>query len=218
MLNRIANISTTKEYKGSQKRRSSDAEKYLAGQNFVGGVRDSNDLSSAGLYLTRAHWIIKELRKDTREKIFLDFIISNLRFKVYVDIPRVLKNRVLDYTVYYTQENSPLGTHASGLMQVELANLQFGGLINASPLKSLNTLFKRFDTISAENELTPDSQMMMEVITDGLENGLYREFVYINSTLFTFLGKMFGRDFSLLSLPAEKADEPVKITLLKKGA
>ncbi len=191
MLAKILNITPNSGFKNSSK--SPELMKYIRGNSSaLFSVNDSVNFSPAIQFLTRIEWQLKELSKTVNEKLLLTFCISDLEFRVIIDLATVSRISFITYEIQRTKTGN---TNEKVLLVLTsiLSELTYEENEVLIRLNTLNKLFDRFEQLKLTDELSGVDISTLGYISDDLTPYLQTEFDYINKLLLVFIEKLTGK-------------------------
>ncbi len=202
MLEGITNINPDSAYKGEKKK----VVFYPAasrGQKPAGHGEDSISLSPSLHFLLEKNWNPVQLKEISSHKIFLHFILSELEFKIELDIDKVQLEKKFLYKVISSNEIEKTKT----LIQVEFKPaLDFLPSKYESPLHNLvsfHSLFKKvrdYNLISQINSIDTDA---VRNLLEGIEKGIINELNHITSGVLQLYEKISGTNCNQLKVSNE---------------
>ena len=191
MLNKIENISSGSEF-----------SKASRPMGFSGGIasayvrqtyaHDSVNISPALQFLNLVRWKLKEFKHIAKEKLFLDFVLSDIEFQTTIDLISIESADDLNYHVI--KEGNQLNYNGKIIsdISVNIDNTEYGKDLELINLSALNVFFQRIFNQKNFNELNQNDQYLIEEIINGISAGIEEEFEYLNNQLFIFLEKLEG--------------------------
>ncbi len=189
MLNKIDNISAGSEYSKSAKPAGFGINAASA-YNRRADVHDSVNISPAFQFLNQVNWKLKELKHSANEKLFLNFIISNIEFKTTIDLANLKILNSLDYNLMKeaNYEGSFLKIYSDLSAAVSEINYnEEPALINFS---SMNVFFNRVIDLRIYREINRSDPYVIEDLLSGISYGIKNEFEQLNNQVFIFLDKL----------------------------
>jgi hypothetical protein len=191
MLNKIDNISPGTEY-----------SKAGRPSGFAGGItsayvrqsyiHDSVNISPAVQFLNLVHWRLKEFKHVAKEKLFLDFILSDIEFQTTIDLVSVERADELNYHIIKDGNETYFNNKIISDMAVKIENIEYGREPVSLNLSALNVLFQRIFIQRVYRELTPNDNYILDELFNGISTSIKEEFEYLNNQLFIFLEKLEG--------------------------
>ena len=188
MLEKIIHIAPGSEFRNSTK--SPELLKYIKGdRSNIFNINDSVNFSPAIQFLTRIEWQLKELSKTANEKLLITFCISELEFRVVIDLSILNKLTFITYEIQ--RDSSKSGDARTLIVLTSILNEILYDENNVFlELVALNRLFDRFEQLNINNELNGSDTETMSYLTENLSIQLQTEFEYINKFLFVFIEKL----------------------------
>jgi hypothetical protein len=190
MLNKIDNISPGSEYsKASRPVGSSGslASAYVR-QSYV---HDSVNISPALQYLNQVRWRLKEFKHVAKEKLFLDFILSDIEFQTTIDLDIVERADYLSYHITKLGNETNLNNKIISDLSVKIENIQYDDALLLN-LSALNVFYQRIFNQRIYRELTQNDKYVIDELVNGISDGMQDEFEHLNNQLFIFLEKLEG--------------------------
>lgn len=191
MLNKIDNISPGSEY-----------SKASRPSGFAGGiasayvrqsyVHDSVDISPALQFLNVVRWRLKAFKHVAKEKLFLDFILSDIEFQTTIDLVSIERADELNYHIIKEGNESNFNNKIISDLSVKIENIQYDNEPVLKNLSALNVFFQRVFIQRIYRELTPNDKYIIDEMVSGISTGMKDEFEYLNNQLFIFLEKLEG--------------------------
>lgn len=213
MLAKIINITPGSGFKNSTK--SPEVMKYIKGsKSAFFSIHDSVNFSPAIQFLTRIEWQLKELNQAANEKLLITFSISELEFRVMIDLSVMNK---LSFITYEIQKNKFDSDNKKNLIVLTsiLSNILYDENNVSIHLDALNRLFDRFEKLNISNELNGVDIETMSYLVDDLTIQLQSEFEYINKSLLVFIDKLTGHRVNPQSQTNAKRESGIIIEKMK---
>lgn len=190
MLAKILNITPNSGFKSSSK--SPELMKYIRGNNSAYfSVNDSVDFSPAIQFLARIEWQLKELSKTVNEKLLITFCISNLEFRVVIDLATLNRISFITYEIHRAKTGN-INEKVLLVLTSILSDLTYEENDVLIQPNTLNKLFDRFEQLNLTDELSGVDTSTLAYIADDLTSYLQTEFDYINKLLLVFVEKLTG--------------------------
>lgn len=191
MLNKIDNISPGSEY--SKANRPSGFSGGLAAayvrQSYI---HDSANISPALQFLNLISWRLKEFKHIAKEKLFLDFILSDIEFQTTIDLVTIETADNINYHVLKDGNQSNFNSHIFSDLSVKIENINYDKEPELMNLSALNVFFQRIFNQRIYRELTQADKYIIDEFINGISAGIREEFNYLNHHLFIFLDKLEG--------------------------
>lgn len=191
MLNKIDNISPGSEY--SKASRPSGFTGNLASayvrQSYV---HDSVNISPALQFLNLVRWRLKEFKHIAKEKLFLDFMLSDIEFQTTIDLVTIERANDLSYHIIKEGNETNYNSKIISDMLVKIENIQYDKEPELINLSALNVFFQRVFNQRIYRELTQSDKYIIDELVNGISTGMKDEFEYLNNQLFIFLEKLEG--------------------------
>jgi hypothetical protein len=191
MLNKIDNISPGSEYSKANKP-SGFSGNLAAGYVHQSYVHDSVNISPALQYLNLVGWKLKEFKHIAKEKLFLDFILSDIEFQTTIDLVSIEKADALYYHVIKEDSEHYYKSKIISDLAVRIDNIQYDEEPTLINLSALNVFFQRIFKQRIYRELTQNDKYILDELVSGISSGIKEEFEYLNNQLFIFLEKLEG--------------------------
>ncbi len=213
MLDKISNISSGSEYGKSVKTSSFN--------NFLGAVynkkvdaHDSVNISPALQYLNLVNWKLKEFKHVENEKIYLDFIVSDIEFQTTIELPNLSGLSKLDYRVVKEKKGNNWRSKTFIELVSKLDKIQYDETPSLINFSALNILLQRIFDLNIFRELTAEDKYIIEELLADIKYGIKNEFESMNGFLFTFIDKLTGLKIIRNELQSDKTD-PIIIKKIK---
>jgi hypothetical protein len=189
MLNKIDNISPGSEYSKASRPLgfSANLASAYVRQSFI---HDSVNISPALQFLNLVHWRLKEFKHIAKEKLFLNFILSDIEFQTTIDLVSIEGADDINYHIIKEGKESDFNNNIVSNLSVKIQNVQYDKeevLIN---LSALNVFFQRFFNQRIYRELTQSDKYIIDELMSGISTGVNEELKYVNNHLFIFLEKL----------------------------
>jgi len=191
MLNKIDNISAGSEFSKSTKPAGPGINAASVNSRRA-DVHDSVNISPALLFLNQVNWRLKEFKHSGNEKLYLNFIVSNIEFFTKIDLVNLTKAESLNYNLLKEENtiNSRVKIYtdiSSGLKEIRYDMEPY--LINFS---ALNVFFRRVMEMKIYRELTRGDSYIFNDLLNGITNGIQNEFEQLNNQVFVFIYKLIN--------------------------
>jgi DNA primase large subunit len=191
MLNKIDNISPGSEY--SKASRPSGSSGSLASayvrQSYV---HDSVNISPALQFLNQVRWRLKEFKHVAKEKLFLDFILSDIEFQTTIDLDSIERADYLSYHITKQGNETNLNSKIISDLSVKIENIHYDEGALLLNLSALNVFYQRIFKQRIYRELTQNDKYVIDELVNGISAGMQDEFEHLNNQLFIFLDKLEG--------------------------
>ncbi len=202
MLEGITNINPDSGYKGDKKKvifypAASKAHKT------AGHGEDSISLSPSLHFLLEKNWNPVQIKEISAHKIFIDFILSGLEFKIEFDLDKVLLEKKFLYKIISTDETEKIKT----LLQIEFKpSLDFLPSKYEAPLQNLSSLHSLFGKIKDYNLIAEVNSIDADAVRnllEGIEKGVINELNHITSGVLQLYEKISGTNSNQLKISNE---------------
>lgn len=191
MLEKISNISSGSEYSKSVKTKTF-GNALGAAYNKKVDSHDSVNISPALQYLNQINWRLKELKHGTDEKIFIDYIISDIEFQTTIELPNISALSSLAFKVIKDRN----GNNWKSRTVIDIVSRLDDIAYNESPslinFSALNIFFQRIFDMNIYRELSSEDEFLINELVSDLKYGMKNEFEHMNGYLFTFIDKLTG--------------------------
>ena len=191
MLNKINNISAGSEYSKSSRQAAFNGS-IAAGYSRRADMYDSVDISPALQFLNNVKWRLKEFKHSANEKLFLDFIISDIEFQTTLDLVNITSLTELNYNLI-KNENSEI---QSGKIFTDLASklgeIRYDKQPELINFSATNVFFSRVLDLRIYRELNSADAYVINELVRGITNGIKNEFDLLNNQIFIFLDKLIN--------------------------
>lgn len=208
MLEKIFNITPNTDFKGTRLNQSSDL---IINRQFKENSKrnDSMNFSPAFLYLKNLNWKLNQFKVLSSKKVFCSFDVHGFKLETVIDaMPTV----VLSEIYYNISEIDSVGSSsiiASFKVLLKRNDIEEDDL---NKLSHLSIFFGRANSLNIENELNLTDSDAVTGLLEGIGNGIYKEFCYINYHFLNFIEKMINIKLQI----AQKSDyHKVYITSIK---
>ena len=186
MLEKISNIHTKDNYSGGKKTSSYDKffGKSLIDKN---ADKDSISFSPAAQMLTKVNWRLQEIRYQNKEKIILDFSISEFRLKTEVNL-----------VFEIIKENKSFGSSEYFFVKMAVNKVDTvlpDELIQPS-LNGLRRLFNKIIEVNIGSVTRDNDGVSLNYLLEDNEIPLIEDFKNIMEAIYTLIEKL--GDFTLV--------------------
>lgn len=191
MLNKIDNISPGSEYSKANRPVgfSGNLATAYVRQSYI---HDSVNISPALQFLNLVRWRLKDFKHISKEKLFLDFVLSDIEFQTTIDLVNIGRLDDLNYHIIKEGNESHNTSRIISDLSVKIENIKYDNerlLIN---LSSFNVFFQRIFNQRIYSELTNSDKYIIDELMSGISAGIREEFEYLNNQLFNFIDKLEG--------------------------
>lgn len=211
MLDRIINIKTDLNYKGSKY--SGPATKY---RNVLPGKMSINDtisFSPAVHYLARINWRLKEIIGRGKETVKIIFLVGEFEFQAEIDLVRFNSQSRQFFDIIKNIQNAKNKEERIILtVSVGKDNYSLRDDIQVLELNGLRKLFQRIAYLEVANEISKFDSIALKDLMDEINFNIIREFEYINTAFFTLVEKLIPEK----SLQGHKFEEQVEPVIIEK--
>lgn len=214
MLDRVLNIKTRMGVRSEE--RAASYEKFAANPAMKDAFgKDSIIFSPAALYLAKLNWQLREINYPSKDKIFLDFYISDFHFQIEID-----------FLVFYSKERQTIHISRikkprdkrkrySAFLSVKKDKMRFMEDYMETDLDGIKILFDRIIDLEARDRLVIGNRGASRNLISGIETRLFSDLQYIFAAIFTFIDKL--AKFNVIKKHKFSGDtsEPVIIETIK---
>lgn len=188
MLGKIVNINPDGKY--SKAKKHGNYESFLKksfDSNFF--PRDSIVFSSAAVFLSKIGWQLKEVRNQSKDKIHINFVVSDIEFSADVDLVGfiVSPRQLIGMIKRNGQSNKVIKTFVKASVR-KLFYLEEE--IDSRELKGINNLFSKIDKLQLEGNFDKYDSFAFNNLLDGISSEIEDDFIFILSGLYTFIEKL----------------------------
>ncbi len=203
MLNKIDNISAGSDYKKASK--TAGTGNYL-NINFARRMdfHDSVDFSPSLKFVSQINWRLKDFKHVANEKLYLDFILSNIEFQITVSLADFSSMEVLDYLVIKEFEKNKIRKKIISNISSKVGKINYSQEPLIVNLSSLNLLFQRVQDSGIGGDITFKDQFVLENFVNDIINGIIKEFSMLNNQIFIFLDKL--ANFKIVSRDKDRTN------------
>jgi hypothetical protein len=215
MLSKIDNISPGSEYSKASKP-SGFAATIASAYVRSAGLHDTINFSPALQFLNLVRWRLKAFKHVTNDKLFLDFVLSDIEFQTTIDLVNIESQAFLDYFLIKEGQESNSSKKIFSDFSVNIGRINYEQepiLIN---LSALNIFCQRIFEQRINREVTANDKYIMNEFVRGITGGIKDEFNHLNNHLFIFLEKLEniridGKNKSDLDFPDAIKIKSIKI-------
>ncbi len=214
ILDKIDKINTGRDYSKSTRNK-------IYGAGFQSKYKpaldrhDSVDISPAFKYLIQVNWRLKNFKYDADEKLFIDFIVSGIEFKLTVDLMNFDKLSSFNYRLL-REDASGERKHkiaADVTSKIEWINYDRDPeLINFS---AVNIFFNRIFSQNIFNDLNREDKYFLDSLVEGIVHGIREEFAQLNNQVLIFFDRLTGKKIPNNISTINDDLEPVLINKIK---
>jgi hypothetical protein len=213
MLEKIINITPGSEFKNSSK--SPELLRYAhASKSPYFSINDSVNFSPAIQYLKTIEWQLKELSKTANEKLLITFCISELEFRVVVDLSALSKLSFITYEIKRKRSASVAGQTLIVLTSI-ISEVLYDENNVSLHLNALNKLLDRFEKLNITDELNGIDIETLSYLAEDISVHLQTEFEYINKFLLVFIEKLTGKKINTGTKSFHKNEQSIIIEKMK---
>ncbi|MHB1687358.1 MAG: hypothetical protein ACYCVH_08285 [Ignavibacteriaceae bacterium] len=212
MLNKIDNISAGSDYNKASKTANSGN---LLNINFARrlDLHDKVDFSPSLKFVNQINWKLKEFKHIVNDKLFLDFVVSNIEFKTTIDLANFNKLEILNYLVIKEVDKDNVRKKIIADISSYIGKINY----NQDPLLikflSLNLFFRRVEESNLSGDITVRDKFVLENFVNDIINGIMKEFDLLNNQIFIFLDKLANLK---LSVAEKDKNNPGDLLVIKK--
>lgn len=213
MLDKIKNIESGSDYRGAGSQFLLKKNPYQRHYSRAAEVQDSVNISPALLFLNQINWKLKDFKHEANERMFIDFIVSNIEFQTNIEIVSLNSLHTLNYNII--KENKRQNNEKIlAQLSVRLDGVDYERNDLIVDFNTMHVFLERLFRLNIQTELNMGDSMALKNLLDGLMTGLKDELDHVNSLLFIFFDKLTGiklkNEDRLENMP-----EPVSIKRIK---
>lgn len=196
ILNKIDNISAGSDYNKASKAANSGN---LLNINFARrlDLHDKVDFSPSLKYVNQINWKLKEFKHVVNDKLFLDFVVSNLEFQTTIDLANYGKLELLNYLVIKEIDSKK----PKKKIITDISSYVGRTNYNQDPLfikfLSLNLFFQRVEDSNLSGDITIRDKFVLDDFVNDIINGIMKEFDLLNNQIFIFIDKLANLKLSV---------------------
>jgi hypothetical protein len=209
MLNKVANIEPSKGYTSSSRKNATPYEK--AFRTYVENVsheHDSVQFSPAAVFLAAVQWRLAEVNYSSENEVVLEFCIGDIKFNVdlnFTDFYKTTHQKV-------KMEKVVGGINGSKKQVVELfvkkPPIRIFEKYSQFQISGIQALFEKISKLKLTGQIRKYETFTMSMLSEGLEDAIYRDFVNIFNVIYSFIAKLgkFGIN-KAAKFPESKAEK-----------
>lgn len=213
MLDKIKNIESGSDYRGP-------GSQFLLNKNpnqrhFSRGteLHDSVNISPALLFLNQINWKLKDFKHEVNERMFIDFIVSNIEFQTNIEIVSLNSLHSLNYNII-KENKEERNQKILAQLSVRLDRIDYERNDLIVDFNTMHVFLERLFKLNVKTELNMGDSVALKNLLDGLMTGIKDEFDHVNSLLFIFFDKLTGIKLKN-EIQLESVPEPVSIKKIK---
>ncbi|MHB8578533.1 MAG: hypothetical protein ACYDA4_01570 [Ignavibacteriaceae bacterium] len=189
ILNKIDNISAGSDYNKASKAANSGN---LLNINFARhlDLHDKVDFSPSLKYVNQINWKLKEFKHLVNDKLFLDFIVSNLEFQTTIDLANFQNLELLDYLVIKEIDNLKPKKKIITDISTYIGRTNYNQESLFIKFLSLNLFFQRMEDSNLTGDITVRDKFVLDNFVNDIINGIMKEFDLLNNQIFIFIDKL----------------------------
>jgi hypothetical protein len=191
MLDKIKNIDSGSDYRGPGSQFLLKKNPYQRHYSRGTELHDSVNISPALLFLNQINWKLKDFKHEVNEKLFIDFIVSNIEFQTNIEIVSLNSLHSLNYNIIKGNEEDKKGKILAQL-SVNLDGVDYERDDLIVNFNTLHVFLERLFKLNIETELSVGDSLALKNLLDGLMSGIKNELDHVNSLLFIFFDKLTG--------------------------
>ncbi len=189
ILNKIDNISARSDYNNASKATNSGN---LLNVNFARrlDMHDKVDFSPSLRYVNKINWKLKEFKHVVNEKIYLDFVVSNLEFQTTIDLANFSNLELLNYLVMKETDNYKTKKKIITDISSYIGKTNYNQETVYIKFLSLNLFFQRVEDSNLSGDLIGRDKFAVDNFVNDIINGIMKEFDLLNNQIFIFIDKL----------------------------
>ena len=214
MLDKITNVSAGSGYNKAAKTANFSSVLSTAYSRRI-DLHDSVDISPALQFLNQVSWRLKEFKHIANEKLFLDFIVSNIEFQTSIDLLNINAISSVNYFVLKEKIEERSRKKIITDISVRVGKINYDEVPALINFSALNIFFQRAFDSNVLRELTKDDKYILDGLLEGIFHGIRNEFDHLNNHLFVFFDKLTGNRIVNKERINNGYEEPVVIKKIK---
>lgn len=196
MLEKIENIARGSDFKHSSRpaTHQNQVSRYLV--TLQANVNDSFSLSPATAFISSIHWKLKKININ-KDKFAIVFEFDGFEFTTQFHQSEIISQKELEYDLKKEIENFAGKTIISFSITSSINDESLNKIEVRSNLPGLNDFAEKIFSSRSNNFLTGIDDSVANKIFYEFEEGLRKEFNYINSCLLNFAEKFLSMKINL---------------------
>ena len=153
---------------------------------------DSVDFSPYLKYINLINWKLKDFKYVAKEKLYLDFLISNIQFQINIDLDDLNELEILNYLITKEFDKKSLKKKISTKILSKIGKLNYNQENLIVPFNNLNLFFQKVEEFGLTGDTNLNDQYILDNLVIDYLNGMVKEFEQLNNQVFIFLDKLAG--------------------------
>ena len=191
MLNKIDNISAGSTFSNASKTTGANNNYNI---NFARRMdyHDSVDFSPYLKYINQINWKLKDFKYIAKEKLYLDFIISNIQFQITIDLTGFNELEILDYFIAKEFDKRSFKKKITSKILSKIGKLNYNQENLIVPFNNLNLFLQKAEESGLIGDTTLKDQYILDNLASDYLNGMVKEFEQLDNQVLIFLEKLAG--------------------------
>ncbi len=153
---------------------------------------DSVDFSPYLKYINLINWKLKDFKYVAKEKLYLDFLISNIQFQINIDLDDLNELEILNYLITKEFDKKSFKKKISTKILSKIGKLNYNQENLIVPFNNLNLFFQKVEEFGLTGDTNLNDQYILDNLVIDYLNGMVKEFEQLNNQVFIFLDKLAG--------------------------
>lgn len=196
MLNKIDNISAGSTFSNASKMPGAN-NNYNINLARRMDFHDSVDFSPYLKYINQINWKLKDFKYVAKEKLYLDFVISNIQFQVNIDLTNFSALEILDYLVVKDLDKKNFKKKISSKILSRIGKLNYNQENLIVSFNNLDLFFQKIVESGLIGDTTLKDKYILDNFVSDYLNGIIKEFDQLNNQVFIFLDKLADIKFGI---------------------
>ncbi len=189
MLNKIDNISAGSTFKNASKMPGANNNYNIHFARRM-DYHDSVDFSPYLKYINQINWKLKDFKYVAKEKLYLDFVISDIQFQINIDLTDFSALEILDYFVSKEFYKNNIKKKISSKILSKIGKLNYNQENLIVSFHNLNLFFQKVEEPGLIDGTTLKDQYILDNYVSDYLNGMIKEFEQLNNQVLIFLDKL----------------------------
>ncbi len=197
MLNKIANISSSKNYGSNSRGSISRYEKYynhLSEKSEM--TKDQVVLSPATVFLASVNWNFSEINYESEDELNLKFSIDDVKFILNIDFKDFTKTSYQDIILEHFAKGITNNKRQVVKLKVKKPHVKIFEKYAPFPINGIKALFQKISSLNINGEINRNTSFTLSVLKEGIEEQIFNDFKNIFFVVYSFASKLGKYNFS----------------------
>ncbi len=212
MLNKITNISSSKNYGSGGRGGVSRYEKYYNHLSKTSDMtKDQVVLSPATVFLASVNWNFSEINYDSEDELNLKFSIDDVKFILNVDFKDFTKTSYQNFILERLTKGIANNKRQVVKLKVKKPPVKIFEKYAPFPINGIKALFQKISSLNINGEINRNTSFALSALKEGIEEQIFNDFKNIFFVVYSFVSKLGKYNLSKEIKFPDKSGEKVLV-------